>query len=183
MLVRSRWPSLPKPKSRVPAEAKSLTGTDLTYSENLVDIVWGSARPTRPKNSVFALDVKYAGHAHVDKLAGVREELEKQKGRALVVTMLDEVAWLFNLRGTDIEFNPVFFGYGVVAADSATLFLDPTQVSQEVLSHLGQDVQLRPYDAFIPYLKDLGASLQVRGHASSRVNADVQRHLRMTIRL
>jgi len=77
-----------------------------------------------------------------------------------VVTMLDEVVWLFNLRGADIEFNPVFFGYAVVAADSVILFLDPAQVSQEVLSHLGQDVQLRPYDAFIPYLKDLGAGLQ-----------------------
>ncbi|KAI0253354.1 Creatinase/aminopeptidase [Lactifluus subvellereus] len=141
-------------------EAKSITGTDLTYSENLVDLVWGSAQPARPKNPVFALDVKYAGRDHVNKLAGVREELEKQKARALVVTMLDEVAWLFNLRGADIEFNPVFFGYAVVAADGAILFLDPAQVSQEVLSHLGQDVQLRPYDAFIPYLKGLGAGLQ-----------------------
>ncbi|KAH9974669.1 Creatinase/aminopeptidase [Lactifluus volemus] len=142
------------------SEDKSLTGVDLTYNENLVDLVWGSARPARPKNPVFTLDVKYAGQNYADKLARVREEMEKQKARALVVTMLDEVAWLFNLRGADIEFNPVFFGYAVVAADSATLFLDPAQVTQDVLSHLGQDVQLRPYDAFIPYLKDLGADLQ-----------------------
>jgi Xaa-Pro aminopeptidase len=100
----------------------------------------------------------------------VREELEKQKARALVVTMLDEVAWLFNLRGADIEFNPVFFGYAVVTADSTTLFLDPAQISEDVRSYLGQDVQLRPYDTFIPYLKDLGADLQVRGHTSFRPN-------------
>ena len=163
MLVRPRRPSQSEPNRRVPAEAKSLTGADLTYNENLVDLVWGSARPARPKNLVFTLDVKYAGQNYADKLARVREELEKQKARALVVTMLDEVAWLFNLRGADIEFNPVFFGYAIVATDSATLFLDPAQVTQDVRLHLGQDVQLRPYDAFIPHLKGLGADLQVRG--------------------
>ena len=92
----------------------------------------------------------------------VRKELEKQKARALVVAMLDEVAWLFNLRGADIDFNPVFFGYAVVTADSAILFVNPEQVGQDVKAQLGQEVQLRPYDAFIPYLKELGAELQVR---------------------
>ena len=92
----------------------------------------------------------------------VRQELEKQKARALVVAMLDEVAWLFNLRGADIEFNPVFFAYAVVTADSAILFVNPDQVSQDVLAQLGQEVQLRPYDAIIPYLKELGSDLQVR---------------------
>ena len=92
----------------------------------------------------------------------MRQELEKQKARALVVSMLDEVAWLFNLRGADIDFNPVFFGYAVVTTDTAILFVNPEQVSQEVRTQLGQEVQLRPYDAFIPYLKELGADLQVR---------------------
>ena len=92
----------------------------------------------------------------------VRQALEKQKARALVVAMLDEVAWLFNLRGADIDFNPVFFGYAVVTTDTAILFVDPQQVSQDVRTQLGQEVQLRPYDAFIPYLKELGTDLQVR---------------------
>lgn len=92
----------------------------------------------------------------------MRQELEKQKARALVVAMLDEVAWLFNLRGADIEFNPVFFAYAVVTTDTAILFVNPEQVSKEVLAQLGQEVQVRPYDACIPYLKELGADLQVR---------------------
>jgi Xaa-Pro aminopeptidase len=94
----------------------------------------------------------------------VRQELEKQKARALVVTMLDEVAWLFNLRGSDIDFTPVFFAYAVVSADDVHLFVDPTQVSEDVRAQLGQEVQLLPYDKFIPYLKELGAGLQVRCH-------------------
>jgi Xaa-Pro aminopeptidase len=111
---------------------------------------------------VFSLDVKYAGKSHTDKLGNVRQELEKQKTRALVVTMLDEVAWLFNLRGSDIDFNPVFFAYAVVSADDAQLFVDPAQLSQDVRAQLGQEVQLHTYDEFFPYLKQLGAGLQVR---------------------
>lgn len=155
-------PSQFKSKRCVSADAKSFAGIDLSYDKNLVDPVWGPARPDRPKNAVYALDVKYAGRGHTEKLGHVRQELEKQKARALVVTMLDEVAWLFNLRGSDIDFNPVFFGYAVVSADSTLLFVDPAQVSQVVRSQLGQEVQLRPYNEFIPYLKELGAGLQVR---------------------
>jgi Xaa-Pro aminopeptidase len=102
----------------------------------------------------------------MDKLEDVRKELKKQDGRALVVTTLDEVAWLFNLRGSDIDFNPVFFGYAVVSADSATLFVDQKQVGPDVRAQLGQEVQLRPYHEFIPYLKELGAGLQVCRRAS-----------------
>ena len=154
-------PHIQNLKISAPADAKTLAGIDISYTKNLVDPVWGSLRPERPKNPAFALDVKYAGRGHAEKLGHVRQELEKQKARALVVTMLDEVAWLFNLRGSDIDFNPVFFGYAVVSADSAILFVDPAQISQDVRSQLGQDVQLRPYTDFIPYLKELGAGLQV----------------------
>jgi Xaa-Pro aminopeptidase len=144
------------------AEAKTFVGVDIIYCKNLVDIVWGSKRPSRPKNPIFSLDVKYAGADHATKLASVRQELEKQKARALVVAMLDEVAWLFNLRGADIEFNPVFFGYAVVTTDTAILFVNPEQVSQDVRARLGQEVQLRPYDEFFTYLEELGSDLQVR---------------------
>lgn len=122
-------------------------------------------RPDRPRNPVYALDIKYAGKGHGEKLVDVREEVKKQEARALVVTTLDEVAWLFNLRGSDINFYPVFFGYAVISADSARLFVDPVQISQDVRAQFGQEVQLLPYNAFIPYLKELGADLQVRRHA------------------
>lgn len=71
-----------------------------------MDVVWGEHRPSRPKNPVFHLDVKYSGQSHVDKIAKLREEVKKKKAEAIVVTMLDEVAWLFNLRGSDINYNP-----------------------------------------------------------------------------
>lgn len=71
-----------------------------------MDTVWGEERPQRPANRVFHLDEKYSGQSHLEKVAKIREELEKKKQKAIVVTMLDEVAWLFNLRGSDIDFNP-----------------------------------------------------------------------------
>ena len=67
--------------------------------------------------------------------------------------MVDEVAWLFNLRGADIDFNPVFSGYAVVTSDTAILFVDSEQVSQDVRTQLGQEVQLRLYDTFYPLLQ------------------------------
>ncbi|KAH0834715.1 peptidase M24, structural domain-containing protein [Lanmaoa asiatica] len=136
---------------------KSLEESELVpLLQNPVDIVWGSERPQRPKNPVFVLDVKYSGENLRSKLHRTRQELAKKNAVALAVTLLDEVAWLFNLRGTDIDFNPaVFFAYAVVKQDSAVLFIDKAQIGDTVLTHFDQDVEIRPYEAFLPYLKDL----------------------------
>lgn len=77
----------------------------VSLNENLIDIIW-TDRPTRPKNKIFHLDEKYSGLSIDNKIAQVREELVKKKSKAVIVTALDEVAWLFNLRGSDIDFNP-----------------------------------------------------------------------------
>ncbi|KAL0957997.1 hypothetical protein HGRIS_000173 [Hohenbuehelia grisea] len=137
-------------------------GSELVpFSSNPVDEVWASERPSRPKTTVFHLDVKYSGETHTDKIKRVREEIEKKKAKALVVTMLDEVAWLFNLRGSDIDFNPVFFAYAVVTLDSVSLFMASEQLDAEAKAQLGDDVAIQPYDAFFPYLQELSSKLQL----------------------
>lgn len=78
----------------------------VSLEKNLVDLVWAEERPARPTSKVFALEVKYTGESSQDKIFRLRAELTKQKAKAMVVTMLDEVAWLFNLRGADIDYNP-----------------------------------------------------------------------------
>lgn len=78
----------------------------MSLPHNIVDLVWHKDRPSRPNATVSHLDTKYSGEGHVEKIARLREELRKKKAKGLVVTMLDEVAWLFNLRGADIDFNP-----------------------------------------------------------------------------
>jgi len=78
----------------------------VSLEKNLVDVVWAQERPARPKSKIFPLDIKYAGESSEDKLRRLREELTKKKVKVMVINMLDEVAWLFNLRGADINFNP-----------------------------------------------------------------------------
>ncbi|KAG2145174.1 peptidase M24, structural domain-containing protein [Suillus clintonianus] len=136
-------------------------GSELvSLQQNPVDIVWGKDRPPHPHNSVFPLDVKYAvGETFQSKLQRLRAEIAKKNAVASVVTLLDEVAWLFNLRGTDIDFNPVFFAYAVVTPTQAILFMNDAQVQNSIKTSMGSDVEIRPYESFIPSLKQLTRTL------------------------
>jgi Xaa-Pro aminopeptidase len=76
----------------------------------------------------------------------------------MIVSMLDEVAWLFNLRGSDIDYNPVFFAYAVVMHDSATLYINENKLSKEVKEYL-QDVKIAPYEDIFGHIKTLGQGI------------------------
>lgn len=84
---------------------KPKSSTVVPLPRNLIDRIW-TERPSRPQNEIFPLSVEYAGKSSKDKIAQLREHLESKKASAIVVSMLDEVAWLFNLRGSDIAYNP-----------------------------------------------------------------------------
>lgn len=78
--------------------------------------------------------------------------------------MLDEIAWLFNLRGNDIPYNPVFFSYAIVTPDNATLYVDSAKLSEDARSYLSKNsVMVRPYDTFFDDIKSLIASMQPYG--------------------
>lgn len=144
---------------------KSLRTRDselVTLTQNPVDVVWGTERPQRPKNRVFALATEYAGEQFSIKLKRIRGEMAKKNAAATAVTLLDEVAWLFNLRGSDIDFNPVFFAYAIVTRDSAVLFVDESQLDDSVKIHLGQEVCVRPYEDFLSYLRSLATDALVK---------------------
>jgi Xaa-Pro aminopeptidase len=136
--------------------------------DNLVDLVWGEERPAKPSESVVLLAEKYAGMDTKAKLADLRKEVEKKKARGFVVSMLDEIAWLFNLRGNDIPYNPVFFSYAIVTPDNATLYVDSAKLSDEAKSYLSKNsVMVRPYEAFFDDLKRLVASMQPYGESAA----------------
>ncbi|KAI1638831.1 putative Xaa-pro aminopeptidase P [Biscogniauxia mediterranea] len=117
-------------------------------AENLVDRVWGSDRPARPSEPVIVLGEQFAGKDVKTKLVDLRKELEKKKALGFVVSMLDEVAWLFNLRGNDIPYNPVFFSYAIITPDEATLYIDSSKLSDESKSYLSDNgVSIKPYKA------------------------------------
>lgn len=123
-------------------------------AENLVDAVWSNhGKPPRPSGRIFAHDVQFSGASVPSKLAGVRAALAKKGCAALVLCALDEIAWLFNLRGCDIDFNPVFFAYAFVTSSEAMLFVDEHRLEENARQLLAGAVHTKPYASFIPELQ------------------------------
>lgn len=115
-------------------------------SSNLVDAIWED-RPSMPLGPVAVWSDAYAGRSVARKLELVREQLRAQGVTGHVVTALDAVAWLFNIRSRDVEFNPVAIAYAVVTAQTAELYVSQAKVTSELRAHLeGVSVSLKDYD-------------------------------------
>lgn len=135
-------------------------------TENLVDLVWGAERPSRPNEPVKFLPLEYSGKHTKEKLVGLRKELAKKNLSCFVISMLDEIAWLFNLRGNDIPYNPVFFSYAVVTADEVTLYVDASKLTGDCHSYLAESgVVVKPYDSLFEDAKALSKALPAKGEA------------------
>ncbi|RZC33721.1 Peptidase M24 and/or Creatinase N domain containing protein [Asbolus verrucosus] len=133
-------------------------------TKNLVDILWVD-RPLRPTNPIHPLGPQFTGKSVSDKLEAVRAQMKDKKAHFLVLTALDEIAWLLNLRGSDIAYNPVFFSYVVVHHNSFTVFLNPKQVSEEIKQHLTKEAgnnkyEIKSYDEIGNYLKVHSSNLE-----------------------
>jgi Xaa-Pro aminopeptidase len=153
---------LSAPEARKLSEKiKKRGGLDLmAIEDNLVDLVWGSDRPPKPSEPVKMLPDHFAGKDVKTKLDELRKELEKKKSSGFVVSMLDEIAWLFNLRGNDIPYNPVFFSYATITPTTATLYVNSTKLSSECKTYLTDNgVSVRPYEKIFDDTEVLGQSL------------------------
>ncbi|KAF5855537.1 hypothetical protein ETB97_009010 [Aspergillus alliaceus] len=137
--------------------------------QNLVDLVWGKDRPAPPMEKVRVHPDKYAGKSFQEKISELRKELESRKSAGFIVSMLDEIAWLFNLRGSDIPYNPVFFSYAIITPTTAELYIDADKLTPEVKAHIGLDVVTKPYDAIYADAKALSeAKKQEAGDTVSK---------------
>lgn len=151
------------PDARKLAEKIKANGGNslVAVNDNLVDLVWGSDRPAKPNQPVMLLDHKFAGKPVKAKLDELRKELEKKKSSGFVVSMLDEIAWLFNLRGNDIPYNPVFFSYATVTPSAATIYVDSSKLSKVARAHLEENsVSIQPYSAIFADAQVLGRSIR-----------------------
>jgi Xaa-Pro aminopeptidase len=115
---------------------------------NLIDLVWDN-QPSQPNNPVISLDVQFAGKLVDEKLKEVREKMEAQGAKVLVVTALDEIAYILNLRGSDINSNPVFFSYVIITDKDVLFFIEESRVTDEIRTHFTKNnvnVQVKKYD-------------------------------------
>ncbi len=110
------------------AFVKKLEGIKIVSEKDLAGDVWNAdtecRRPELSKEPVWILDEAYAGKSAPEKLAGIRRDMEEQGADCLLLTTLDDIAWLTNLRGNDIAYNPVFLSYMMITKQSAVLYMD-----------------------------------------------------------
>ncbi|PID69793.1 MAG: Xaa-Pro aminopeptidase, partial [Flavobacteriales bacterium] len=133
----------------------SAKGLSLVNQPLLKDI-WINRVEVVEKNLVFVQPVERAGKSVADKLADIRKEMKKQEVTAHVIGSLDDVAWTLNLRGSDVECNPVFLGYILLKLDRVVLFVDLEKLNDEAKASMKKEgVELKPYEAFFSELETL----------------------------
>ncbi|XP_051979920.1 xaa-Pro aminopeptidase 1-like isoform X1 [Xyrauchen texanus] len=127
------------------SKALSSAGHSLVaVQDNLIDAIWED-QPPRPSTKLITLGLKYTGLTWQDKILSLRGKMAERKISWFVVTALDEIAWLFNLRGSDIEYNPVFFAYAIIGMSNIKLFVDRKRLlDPAVREHLELDSLRKP---------------------------------------
>lgn len=127
----------------------------IVYDYDLVGMIWND-RPDLSTAKAFLLDVKYAGETFSSKLNRVRESMKEKNANVHVITTLDDIAWLFNIRGGDVKFNPVVLSYALITLDKVYLFLDKSKLNEEILNELSKEnVEIKPYNDIYEFIKTL----------------------------
>ena len=122
---------------------------------NLVDQVWGKDQPLIPQEPVIPHAVSYAGKSHLEKIQQVQDIMKNEKGiHTLVITALDEIAWLFNIRGSDVACNPVTIAYAVITLDTITLCINYSKLNSKVFEHLGKTINIVPYEDILDIVRN-----------------------------
>ena len=122
---------------------------------DLIERIWPQ-RPEFPLNEAFEHDVKFAGKTRQQKLAEVREEMTKQKANSYLLSSLDDIAWLYNLRGTDVPCCPLFLSFALITQDQSYLCVDPAKIPAGLKANLeAEGVILKGYQEIYDLVKQL----------------------------
>ncbi|MGC2340797.1 MAG: aminopeptidase P family N-terminal domain-containing protein, partial [Methyloceanibacter sp.] len=125
-------------------------------ANNPIDLLWQD-RPAPSSSPVVPHGLEFSGRSAAEKIAEVQERLRRDRADAVLLTLLDSVAWLFNIRGADISHSPLALAFALVPArGKPALFIDPAKVGDNVRGHLREAVELLPPDALDARLKSLG---------------------------
>ena len=146
-----------------------LEGADIRIqSVDLIKPIWTEGRPAIPQDKLFPYSADFAGETVESKLARIREKMAAMHGDAMVISALDEIAWLLNIRGNDVEYNPVVIAYAVLEADKCTLFVNPEKIDSPAQNYLDfNNIDVLPYEAVFDYIRGLKGTILFDG---ARVN-------------
>lgn len=115
-----------------------------------------SDRPGIPKNQVFTLPVEVAGETVISKIDRINAELKKLDADGILIVTLDAVAWTFNMRGNDVEYNPVAVAYAYVSENETVLFIDPDKISEKTANeYKDQGIKIDDYNNIFEYVSNL----------------------------
>ena len=128
-------------------------------SIDLISPLWTEDRPAIPTSLLYEYEEKYAGESVASKLARVRKVLQERHCQAMVVSALDEIGWLLNIRGKDVDYTPCLISYVVVEMDKCTIFVSSSKLDDAARAYLNRiGVCAREYEHVFDYLQHLQAA-------------------------
>lgn len=136
-------------------------GVNYNFEIDLVGDIWED-RPMLSKNKVYELDLSYCGETRESKLERVRKELQNEGAQYLILTSLDDIAWLLNLRGSDVECNPVFLSYVLLSKDDCILYVNQEILNLDITTNLLNDgITIKNYNDLYEDVKALDENVVV----------------------
>ncbi|MCD8287531.1 MAG: aminopeptidase P family protein, partial [Porphyromonadaceae bacterium] len=131
--------------------------TDFTPFEE----IW-KGRPAVPADAAFVYPVKYSGRSFSEKWEDVRKAIAERGAKGILICALDELAWLLNIRGNDVEYNPVVVGFAYFSTTRRVLFLDKGKITADLATYLQEnEIEQQPYEAVDTFLQGLPADERV----------------------
>ena len=137
------------------ANKLAFKGINIEYKYDLVNDIWED-RCSLPTEKAFLLDVEYSGESFSDKLYRIRAVMKEKKATTHILASLDDIAWLFNIRGRDVKSNPVVLSYAVITIDSVYLFIDKNKIGKDIRAELSKEnVQIKGYEEVYEFIKNI----------------------------
>ena len=128
------------------ANKLAFKGINIEYKYDLVNDIWED-RCSLPTEKAFLLGTEYSGESFSDKLSRIRAVMKEKKATTHILASLDDIAWLFNIRGRDVKSNPVVLSYAVISIDSVYLFIDKNKI--------GEDIRAKGYEEVYEFIKNI----------------------------
>ena len=141
-------------------ETLKMRGIQLV-SADLIMPIWND-RPTLPDNKMFLYDLAYAGESSLEKIAALRNSLKDAHADVFVMNTLDDIAWLFNVRGSDVSYNPVVTAYALVDATTTIIYVSPEKLTDDIQAYFAlQGVVVKDYASVYDDLAALATDKKV----------------------